>query len=466
MSADKLVISLFDRRQNVSKITVFKRILADKQTVDMLQIRQEDDEIDSIIEECVNERIVLDVNCDIVYNRCIYKCINDAIGLIKNDYAEIYSRSWPLVNHLIAFKYKINNPNVFWNAEFSDPLYIDILNKFQNSKGTWVSECDLIDEWNNEIKKLNGDFPLIEKNDSINFITEYLIYLFADKITFTNPNQRELMLNRFPIDVKEHVIEKSETKLHPTLKSEYYHIKDVDLGIDKRCINIGYFGNDYYGKRHFENLFYSIESLNHKYREKIRLYIFLKDESLIKRLIEDFDVSSQIIIKKPLGYLEFLNATTQFDVLIVNDLITENIFDKNPYIPSKTSDYLGSGKDIWAICESGSILSSLDIKYKSDIHDYDSSRDVLIQILEDNGYIDPDYSFNDYFEPRLTYLNQVIESDHRKKVRWHREIRKLRKENEKLRKENKELRESNSELLDSDSWKLTKPLLSLKRNLK
>ncbi len=254
-------------------------------------------------------------------------------------------------------------------------------------------------------------------------------------------------------------MEKSETKLHPTLGHEFYKIKNIDLNIDAGYINIGYFGNDYYGKRHFENLFYSLESLNHKYKEKIRLHIFLKDISLIERLVNDLDVSSNIFIRKPVEYLEFLNATTQFDVLIVNDLITENVFDKNPYIPSKTSDYLGSGRDIWGICESGSILSSLDIKYKSDIHDYDSSRNVLIQILEDNNYIDNNYSFNDYFESRLTYLNEIVESDYRQKIKLNEEIKKLKRENKKLK-------NTNSELTNSNSWKLTKPLRALKKNIK
>ena len=459
MSADKLFISLFDKDQVVSKITVYKRILMNGDPVDILQIKGNDDELDSLIEGCINEKIALDVNQDIASTNFICECSKNPVELIRNDYSEIYSRSWPIANHHIAFRYKIDNPNVFWNAEFSDPLYLNTSNQYRNSKGQQVSDYGLINEWNNEIEKLNGDFPLIEKDDSIYFITEYLIYLFADKITFTNPNQREVMLNRFPIDLKEHVMEKSETKLHPTLGHEFYKIKNIDLNIDAGYINIGYFGNDYYGKRHFENLFYSLESLNHKYKEKIRLHIFLNDISLIERLVNDLDVSSNIFIRKPVEYLEFLNATTQFDVLIVNDLITENVFDKNPYIPSKTSDYLGSGRDIWGICESGSILSSLDIKYKSDIHDYDSSRNVLIQILEDNNYIDNNYSFNDYFESRLTYLNEIVESDYRQKIKLNEEIKKLKRENKKLKK-------TNSELTNSNSWKLTKPLRALKKNIK
>ena len=116
-----------------------------------------------------------------------------------------------------------------------------------------------------------------------------------------------------------------------------------------------------------------MESLNHEYNEKIRLYLFINDKKLIKRLASSLAVKNNIKIKKPLEYLEFLNATTKFDVLIVNDLLTHDNFDVNPYLPSKLSDYLGSQSDIWAISEPGSSLSKYDAKYKSDINDFTSS---------------------------------------------------------------------------------------------
>ena len=70
-------------------------------------------------------------------------------------------------------------------------------------------------------------------------------------------------------------------------------------------------------------------------------------------------VSENIIIKKPLDYLTFLNASTKFDILLVNDVSTIGNWEKNPYLPSKLSDYLGASCDIWAITEKGSVLDSL-----------------------------------------------------------------------------------------------------------
>lgn len=122
------------------------------------------------------------------------------------------------------------------------------------------------------------------------------------------------------------------------------------------------------------------------------------------------------IVKKPLNYFEFLNATTKFDVLIVNDLLTKDNFSKNPYLPSKLSDYLGSSTDVWAFYGKGSTLSKYDLKYMSDIYDLNSCRFQLVKIPENNGFVDDEYCFDeDYLFKRLTYLNILYEKEFRRK---------------------------------------------------
>jgi hypothetical protein len=68
-------------------------------------------------------------------------------------------------------------------------------------------------------------------------------------------------------------------------------------------------------------------------------------------------------------FLEFLNLTTLFDVLLVNDAATAQHHAVNPYLPSKISDYRGSGTPIWAICEPGSILSTQPVDFSSELGD-------------------------------------------------------------------------------------------------
>ena len=201
-------------------------------------------------------------------------------------------------------------------------------------------------------------------------------------------------------------------------------------------INIAYFGKDYYGRRHFENLFYAVDSLNHRYKDKIKIHIFIDDTQLVKSLISSTQSLDNFTVRKPLDYLEFLNATTKFDVLLVSDVETKPNFELNPYLPSKLSDYKGSSTDIWGICERGSSLSKMDLKYKSYIGDLPSLQSEIIKILHDRNFIDENYSFvEDYLSMRLTALNELYEKEFRRRVKLSGDIKKL---------QNKQMNSSNS----------------------
>lgn len=434
--SEKLIISfLFPPSDRVSGITVFKRIIENDEIVDVLQANSKDNSnlaLNENIEKYIDDRILIDMDCNSDEVSCIFKFVKLGIKAIKKDYKRIYSRSWLMSNHFLAFEYKLNHPNTFWSAEFSDPLIYDLSNKPKKYKKMLVDDEGYINRINAQINTFNQDnhssFPLIENKSSAFFIAEYLVYLFADKVIFTNNNQREIMLNQFPIDVYDFVLAKSEIKKHPTLESKYYYIKESNLNLDEDFINVAYFGMDYYGKRHFEALFYALESLNHEYKNKIKLYLYINDKKLIKGLISTLSVKENIILKKPLDYLSFLNATTKFDVLVVNDVMARDNFKVNPYFPSKISDYLGSSTDIWALCEMGSTLSSINVKYKSDVHDFRSCAETVVQILHDNGYIDENYSFDEYFNRRLTALNELYENEFRKNLKLKKELKKLKKE--------------------------------------
>ena len=461
---DELYISyMFSPSDFVSGITVAKRIVENNNKVDVLQVKCENtigDEFDSYIGEYIDKRIILDIDCEADSPKCIFKFIEEGMKRIEKEYKKIYSRSWYMSNHLLAAQYKFKNPEVFWQAEFSDPLMYDMSNQLKNSKWKIIDNPEYIDNINSEIRKLNKsegrDFPLIENKSSAFYITEYLCYLFSDEIIFTNPNQKELMLKQFPVDIADFVNKKAIIRIHPTFDDKFYHIAQSNLSLNDEDINMAYFGNQYYGKRHFEALFYSLESLNHKFKNKIKLHIFISREKLIKQLIDDLGIKDNIIIQKPVKYLEFLNATTKFDILIVNDSLTLGKFDKNPYLPSKYSDYLGSCRDIWAIYEPGSVLSTMDVKYSSNAYDYDDCRNALIDILNDHGLADDDLSFEDYYIRRLTYLNDLLDKTNAKLEKKEKQAKKYKKQAKKLKKENKEMKSSNS-------WKLTKPLRSLRK---
>lgn len=66
--SDELVISfLFPPSDNVSGITVSKRIIKNSKTVDILQVKfdkSDDNEFNHVMGEYVNNRILVNVKCD------------------------------------------------------------------------------------------------------------------------------------------------------------------------------------------------------------------------------------------------------------------------------------------------------------------------------------------------------------------------------------------------------------------
>ena len=455
MAADELIISFrFPPITDISGIVVGKRIIENKNQVDVLY-----NNIDNfnainvnLADEYIDERLEVSIDLPRDSVRLIFRFIDEGLEILKSRqvYKSIYSRSWFMANHFLAAEYKFIHPETFWRAEFSDPVYLDInTGRGKKDKKSRLDNQEYIDKLNSAIEQYNRNndihFKALENPNNTYFTAEYLTMIFADELIFTNPNQRKVMLESYDEEFRNMVMNKSVIMPHPTPDGELYHMTESSVELNDDDINIAYFGSFYYPARHFEPLFYAFESLNHKYKDKIKFHLYINQSGVLKNLTKDLSFKDNIIIKKPLEYLEFLNATTKYDVLLINDTITENIFTVNPYLPSKLSDYLGSGRDIWAISEEGSVLSQTDVKYSSSMTDYVQSGDVLVRILEDYGYGDENCSFDEHFyEKRITDLNRVIKDDYDEKNRLRRSNRKLKKEIKSLKAELEEKEKSSS----------------------
>lgn len=473
-NADELVISFrFPPITDISGIVVAKRIIEDGIQVDVLHNDVENFDYISldIADEFINERMTVSIDAVRDNVECIQSFIRDGMDILKDRpvYERIYSRSWLMSNHFLAMEYKFRNSNVFWRAEFSDPVYRNIdTGKGKTFKKAHIDDKQFITHLNDEIEKYNElndtNFAKLDNPNNTYFIAEYLSLLFADELIFTNPNQRQIMLEYYGEDMKDIVFKKSTFSPHPTLSDEYYHLEKSDIQLNGDDINIAYFGSFYYISRHFEPLFYAFESLNHRYKDRIKFHLFIHQDSFLKILMDSLTFKDNIILRKPLEYLEFLNATTKFDILLINDTITGEIFTVNPYLPSKLSDYLGANRDIWAIYEEGSILSKSDVRYKSSMNDYNQSSEVLIRILDDYGYGDDACTVSEhYHEKRITDLNKILKNEFDAKNSAEKKNRKLKKEIEKLKAENRKLKKENEAVMSSHSWKITKPLRGLNR---
>ena len=467
-ASDELVISyLFPPSKDVAGMVLAKRYMLSEKRFDVIQAdvkKNRDDDFKRCVDEYINDQILIDINCNSSFPDCIFEFIDKSMAELdaRKTYKRISTRVWKLANNFLALEYKLKHPEVYWTAEFSDPLLYDIYNNRRDEdKKKDIHNQEYIDKLNSAIDKFNKtnatDFKLLDTPSNVHFLVEYIAYIFADKIIFTNENQREIMLDQFPLDVKDFVIQKSEIKPQPVLPEKYYHVKECDVDLDSNKINIGYFGN-IYSKRHFEMVFYAFETLNHKFKDRLKFHFYINDDDLFKQLTANLEILDNIQINETIDYLYFLNTTTKLDVLIINDLITGDCFDINPYRPSKLSDYQGSGSDIWAICEKGSILENTDVKYKSYIDEFESNTDVLVSILADYGYGDDDFTTSDsekYFLKRLTDLNVILDNSYKKSKNTDSKMRKLKRQNSKLKKEISKPNDKKEEPPSSKGLKIT-----------
>ena len=459
----KLIISYaFSPTNTTTSNVVAKRILNEKNKIDVVCASLDEINKDFTLETCVNEYVekkyMIPSNFSTEWDN-ILNFMNEGMKLIKG-YSEIYSRANFVHSHFLALEYKLNNPETYWKAEFSDPLIYTFGNRHLSGKLTDEEYISRI----NKILKEKGRELISSKND-INCVCEYLTFIFADEIIFTNESQKDVMMDSLPFKVN--IDEKYIFSPHPTLDEKYYQAKKSNYALDKNYINFAYFGV-IFPNRSFEDFVNAFENISDKHKDKIRLHLFTPNRTLFEQLLTR-DLLEKTTFNQNIDYLEFLNLSTKFDVLIVEDSYTKGHFIKNPYLPSKISDYKGSNTTIWAICEENSEMSKLDIEYKSYINDLSGNVDTLNSIMcektneqKESLTIDE----NEYQKQRTTHLTQkiaelidVCESEFKKDEMYLAKINELTSTIENLEKEN-------SEILNSNSWKITKNFRKIGKKFK
>lgn len=300
----------------------------------------------------------------------------------RRNYTEIYSRAmWP-ASHFLAALYKARHPNVRWTAEFSDPVQL-------NTDGDFRSSPIVMDAVLEEVLEAIPDKyrAVLLENMNVFFWTEHIAYLLADEVVFTNKNQRDVMLAYADVRALDTLDQETKIALasQPTLTPSFYGIEDVELALSPMYVNIAYFG-EFYATRGLDEVFAALGVLPLDVRDRIRLHVFTSNASAAESrlLAEHSELARNIIFRGSLPYFEFLNALTKFDCLIVNDAITGANHSVNPYLPSKLSDYRGSGSRIWALVERGSVLSQLVHDYVSPVGDTEGAATVLRQLVDES----------------------------------------------------------------------------------
>ncbi len=461
----ELIISYaFSPTNTTTSNVVARRIMSEKKNVDVicanLDDMAKDFTLETYVHEFVVEKHVIESNFSTDWDN-ILNFSNEGMKVLGK-YDKIYSRANFVHSHFLALEYKLKNPDTYWRAEFSDPLIYTFEGRHLSPK---LTDEDYINRMNEILSERN--LELINADDDINCVCEYLTFVFADEIIFTNESQKEVMTDTLRFDIEDIINEKSVISSHPILDLKYYYVKKSGYELDNSYINFAYFGV-IFSNRSFEDFINAFDNLSDEYKDKVRLHIFSPNRTLFEQLLTK-ELLERTVFNANVDYLEFLNLTTKFDVLIVEDSYTKGHFIKNPYLPSKLSDYKGSNSAIWAICEKGSEMSKLDFEYKSHLNDYDENINVLNRIISDrtNACIEGvKIDKDEYARQRTNQLTQkicelieVCESEFKKDAAYEAQINELTQRIQNLEKEN-------SEILNSNSWKMTHNLRKLGKKFK
>ena len=298
-----------------------------------------------------------------------------------SDYHAAYSRAmWP-ASHFLAALHKLDNPKIPWHAEFSDPLLYDVKAELRES----TMDSDTYSSRLRRSVERVAD-SAIESTNMWEWC-ELVAYALADEIIFTNDNQRDYMLGYCRVSaLAQRAWEHSVVTAQPTLPTAFYNQVRSNFPLDTTKYNVGYFGN-FYATRGLDEILQACRLLTPEERRGIHFHIFTATPNQLESAASALGIRETVTVYPYVPYLEFLSLTTRFDCLLINDASTEAQHISNPYLPSKWSDYQGSGSDIWAIVESGSTLSQFDTRYKSTIGDVAQAQQILADMASSSSTV-------------------------------------------------------------------------------
>lgn len=357
--AETLVLSYcFAPFNDTSATIVGKRILEKEEIMDVVSnnmnlIRSKDNSFKEILDPYLAETYMSKSQPSFNNFYYISKYVDESYEFYSRNqerYKNVYSRAMFPASHIPPLFIKISNPDVYWKAEFSDPLLFDIESNIRESE---VKADALMDYLQSGI--LN-DFTRYVDNNLFN-LAEIIPFALADELIFTNENQMNYMISRFDEKLQEEIMKKATIKRHPTLDKEYYEVKQSNYEVDDAFVNVAYFGN-FYSRRDMKEILSVKKYLEKNKNVNYKFHIFTNINTLTPEQIQTMG-DKDIVINNYIPYLEFLNVSKKFDILLVFDSFTKKDKPYNPYLPSKVSDYLGSGSIILAATEENSILDQM-----------------------------------------------------------------------------------------------------------
>jgi glycosyltransferase involved in cell wall biosynthesis len=295
----------------------------------------------------------------------------------QGTYSSVYSRAMLPGSHLLAALVKLRYPETTWRAEFSDPI---AWNPYGERRIGPAEDDEL---WRTFTKAMSEAGVTPPAEPDVPMAVELIAYALADEIVFTNQNQMEFMLGYLDDEeVADRVRTRSRWEHHPTPPPDLYLECPARYDVPSDRVNVAYFGA-FYATRGITEVVEALRALDAASRERVAFHVFTPDPSTLEREVDEHGLADVMVVNGHVPYLQCLNIAARMDVLLVNDARTRQHYPINPYLPSKWSDYQGSGADVWAVVEEGSVLDGMEVRYKSRLGDAAGARKVLESIIRD-----------------------------------------------------------------------------------
>ncbi|QGU08475.1 Putative glycosyltransferase EpsH [Corynebacterium occultum] len=386
--AHDLVISYCFSPFSDTSAVVAEKAIAERQKYvdvisnDMSKVRRKDQSSSFLSARWIEDRIVINSAPSFAGWASISQFAEEALKRAESlseekSYRSLYSRALWVGSHVAAALYKRRNPHVVWTAEFSDPLRFGV--DGQKRPGGLVhnnvskSLFDVVEAHHYEVGEVETLFDLVEIST----------FILADEVIFTNQNQMDYMLSHYEPSFRHMVQEKSVVRPHPTPTKSSYFAVESNYNLSNSVVNIGYFGS-FYTNRGLGDLFTALINCRAEERSQVMLHIFCNSVEEAKKKVDQWNLNDVVKINPYLPYMEFLNATTKFDVLLVNDISRNAGLSINPFLPSKLSDYRGSGARIWGLIDDGSPLSQQELDYSSAVGDSLGALKIISSVVEEH----------------------------------------------------------------------------------
>jgi hypothetical protein len=289
----------------------------------------------------------------------------------REPYESLYSRAHFAASHFLATAYKLANPETPWTAEFSDPLSRDVAGQERGSK---IKADPFLNDLRAGMRRLG--YPPPHSHNCLVWCEE-LAYRLADRLVFTNESQLEYMLGYCgDRDLAALARTKAVVRPHPTLPTEFYAMAEYAYPLEPDLVHLAYFGT-FYASRGLDEVLGAIARARPGVRGRLRLHVFTTRADHLRLRVSELGIGNEVRLRPYVRYLQFLNLTTRFDCLIVNDAGRQPGRDLNPFLPSKWSDYRGSGTPVWGLVDALSPLSRQVLDFRSPVGDVQAAGDVL-----------------------------------------------------------------------------------------